>query len=68
MPVMGPSYNKDTANKTAEKMWEELLNKYKLLKMPEDYLLVKNENRTKLKEEFFAIIHKVYLLDCYEGF
>lgn len=68
MPVMGPDYNKDTANETAEEMWEQLLVEYKLLNIPEDYLWAKNEDRAKLKEEFFSIIHKVYLLDCYEGF
>lgn len=68
MPVMGPSYNSNKANETAEILWKLLINDYKVLNLPEDFMLVNTEKRNELKKEFTLIIHKIYELDCWEGF
>lgn len=66
MPVIGPDYNKELANKATKDVIEFLKSKYKIRSM--EPTLDEIEIRDDDDEELQRIIHKFFLHECWEGF
>lgn len=65
MPVTGPDYNKDRADKVANELLDKFLEANRLLRMPESFRF--EDLRSEYKENFIKAVHKLFELDSWEG-
>lgn len=69
MPVMGPDYSRERADRAVEEIIQLLADKYNVNKFPPtrvslmDCDILRAEDREKLR----AAVHDMFLHDCWEG-
>ena len=67
MPVAGPDYNKDRADKIGVELYDYIVEHYKVLNYPTTPAF-KDELRNALKEDCNKLAHKFLRYDSFESF
>lgn len=83
MPVIGPDYNKEHADRVAQEYWDKIRNENNILNIPktskeeiqrckEKGILfvdtVNEELREEVKQHFFSVVHRMFEVDSWENF
>ncbi len=68
MPVSGPDYDKDSADRIGKEIYEHISNKYRLLNSPPPPFFKDGSLRKELQEDCNQLAHKFLRYDSYESF